>query len=141
MKKFYIILISLALSACDSGDDPASNESQSGGLGQYPSEQTTGRREDSHPARVSEDLKDPRGNEMKDFLNSAAPPWLTLGSAIRPEEKGRFDLNTKNLREVDLPDKFINPNDPYLEVLSSANREVHIRTLTGDHWIRLPENP
>jgi hypothetical protein len=52
-----------------------------------------------------------------------------------------FNLDTQNLREIDLPVRLINPADPYVEVLGSAGRQVHLRTLSAEAWLGIPAAP
>ncbi len=251
----------MAISACDRESHSNGVEEVSGASGQYPLGRAAERLSDSHPPRVSGDHKDHRSTEMKEFLNSPSPQWLTLDAAIRPEERDSppdhggseikgfmpsggskvfeldgktiqfpfpasemtwiafspsanqvvvergeiaevrsvgidgtvsdsgsplpalnfesdrrwmltrwlwisehelvtalnrptasgdvieeskvyyYNVKTKKLREIDLPDGFINPVDPYVEVLGTAGRDAHVRTLAGEAWFGIPEAP
>jgi hypothetical protein len=63
------------------------------------------------------------------------------GDSIAESKLYYYNLGTRNLREVDLPGKLKDQNDPYLEVLGNADRLVHIRTLRGAGWLHIPESP
>jgi hypothetical protein len=63
------------------------------------------------------------------------------GDIIAESKLYYYNLGTKHLREIRLPDRLINQNDPYLEVVGIADRSVNIRTLSGEVWLRIPESP
>lgn len=260
MKFLYVIIIFAALSACDRDTDRVGAEDESEAPLQSPSGQGQAQSSNLPRARAYGQDKDHRSEAMKELLASSAPQWLTLGSALQPEQveappdpkeirpkflvpKGAtkevviqgeaiklpfpasevtwvavspnssrvilergdlvevwsvksdgslvdadslvprlnfesdrrwmltrwhwiseselvaalnrptadgdiiaeaklyyYDLNTKNLREIGLPNGFMNQNDPYLEILGSAGRQIHVHTLTGDAWFQIPKS-
>jgi hypothetical protein len=63
------------------------------------------------------------------------------GDIIAESKLYYYDLNTKNLREIGLPNGFMNQSDPYLEILGSDGRQLLVHTLAGDAWFRISDSP
>jgi hypothetical protein len=52
-----------------------------------------------------------------------------------------YDISSQTLSEVVLPEKLIDSSDPYLEVLRIAERQVKVRTLKEEAWLKVPDSP
>jgi len=80
--------------------------------------------------------------------------WLSEDELIadfhRQDQKGdmivetglyHYAISSQTLREVMLPQNLINSADPYLEVVGIAERHIHVRTMTQEVWLKLPNTP